>query len=104
MIEVLIALSILVMCVTGTVGLLRWVVRGTDFSTRMSGATLAAETKLENLSKHPTVTEGSTSTNGFNLVWSVTSSGTIRYLTVRASFTGMDGGSHGVTLDQILSD
>lgn len=103
-IEVLIALTVLVICVTGTVGLLRWVVRGTDFSTRMSGATIAAEAKLERLTRQGATASGSEVTNGFNLSWTIAATGGVRYLSVRAQFTGMEGAEHGVTLRQIASN
>lgn len=101
----MIAMGILVTCLFGMVGLMRWVVRGSDYGGRLTAATAYAQDKIEQLSQsnYTAVVSGSDTVNGYARDWTVTDNGTYKVLVVQANFKPMDGTTRSVTLREILT-
>lgn len=105
LVEIVIALAILALGVTSAVGLMRWVVKGTDFNMKYATATFLAQDKIEEMvaATYTNVMSGSDSTQNMDRVWTVATVGNYKTLNVTVSWTGLDGMARTAVMNSILS-
>ena len=103
LVEYMIAMVILGIFMIGGVGLMRWVVRATDLSGRLTVANAVAQSKLDSLIAAGALTSGNDTSAGCNRSWTIATTGAVRYISVTASYTGFDAASHSVSLREIYA-
>lgn len=104
-VEIFVAMAILSLSMVTTIGLMKTIMRGTDYSARMTLAIAAAEQKIESLleSGYSAISSGSDSTNGISRSWSSTVSGGVKQVTVTSSWTAMDGSTKTVSVKGMVA-
>lgn len=105
LVEIVFAMAVLALGVLSAVGLMRWVVQGTDFNTSHSTATFLAQEKLEDLMYlgYAGAQGGSDTTQNMTRTWSVAGSNP-KTLTVSVAWKSLGGASQGVSMQSMVAE
>lgn len=106
LIEMVVAVAVLMICVTGAVALTKWVVRCTDFNRKVTTATFLAQDKMECLMQlgYTAISSGSDSTQNVTRTWTVSAGTGYKEIVVTSSWNGMDGASRTVSVKSMLAE
>ena len=90
-IEVLFALLVMMLCFGSMIGLSKWVMRGTEYSAKLTKATALAQDRMESILRggYSSAASGNDSTQGYRRVWTVSTVDGVKQVAVTCSWTGM---------------
>jgi prepilin-type N-terminal cleavage/methylation domain-containing protein len=103
LVEIMVAMAIMGIFMMSSVGFMRWVIRATDLSGRMTVANALTQSKLDALVAAGSTTAGSGTWGSYNQTWTITSTGAVRYLSVTTSYLGVENATHAITLQEIYA-
>ena len=106
LVEIMVAMLILSMGVFTTVGLTKWIVRGTDYSARMTHASVHGKDKMEKLlaMEYAQIVSGNDVTNGMTRTWTVTSGVNTKTIVITLQWRGIDGIDRNFTMQDMVSE
>jgi len=103
--EVMVAMSLTMLSMTGSIGLLSWIMQGSAHSGHMTEAVTLGQDAIDDLLEHrySQISSGNNTTGIYTRTWTVTESGTVKSIDLQVAWKSSRGKTQSVTLDTMVA-
>jgi Tfp pilus assembly protein PilV len=103
--EVMVAMSLTMLSMTGSIGLLSWIMQGSAHSGHMTEAVTLGQGGIDDLLEHrySQISSGNNTTGIYTRTWTVTESGNVKSIDMQVAWKSSRGKARTVSLDTMVA-